>query len=385
MERAPQQQRQGLATALEPAAPARRPEPPSVALLQRVQRSAGNQAAGRMLHRDLAVAPTHPAATATLSDAAAQDAITFDQGVVSDAAEIQLLRDVLGLSKTPAVIDEAFVRALASYQVRYGIAADGKLNAATRKRVALEILTEARFMNFTGLVGLAIGVELRQDLKALIDGGDRTYATYKARILRASTLQRDVVLADAAFLTSLKGHLGVWNDFAKLVETLGRQAPTYDELIVKPEVRAAVAAAWTDSDPAVNPPGGTQHEEGGWVYLNIITDTLEIRRQTAGATASIDLSAPPVVADCVVVAKFHTHPNLGPGWRAAASPGDATVDAAHGVPDIVVGTTGVDPAVFELFPSGPARRAHLAGNQGLPGASGGVAPQAKEDMTFDEQ
>lgn len=385
MERAPQRQRQGSATALEPAPPARTPETPSIAFLQRVQRSAGNQAAGRMLNRDLAVPETHPGATATLSEAAAQAAVTFNQGVVSDAAEISLLRDILGMSKTPAVIDEAFAQALAGYQVRYGIAADGKLNAATRKRLALEILTEARFMNFTGLVGLAIGVELRKDLKALIDGGNKTYATYKARILSASTLQRDVVLADAAFLTSLKDHLGVWNDFAKLVETLGRRAPTYAELIAKPEVQAALASAWADSDPAINPPGGSQHEEGGWVYLNIITDTLEIRRQTAGATASINLSAPPVITDCVVVAKFHTHPNLGPGWVPTPSPGDATVDAAHGVPDIVVGTTGVDPAVFETFPSGPARRAHLAGNQGLPGASGGIAPQAKKDGTFDEQ
>jgi hypothetical protein len=102
-----------------------------------------------------------------------------------------------------------------------------------------------------------------------------------------------------------------------------------------------------------------------------------VRRQAAGITANINLAAPPIEADSIVVAKFHTHPNLGPTWVAGPSALDGTTDAAHGVPDIVVGSNGIVPAHFELFPSGPDHRLHLAGAQGLPGAAGGVAPQAR--------
>jgi proteasome lid subunit RPN8/RPN11 len=149
-------------------------------------------------------------------------------------------------------------------------------------------------------------------------------------------------------------------------------------------VQAAIAGAWGASNVAVNPPVADQHEEGGWVYLNLLTNELSTRRQAAGAQAAIDLSAPPVQADSVVVGKFHTHPNLGPVWLATASPKDIKVDAEHGVPDIVVATTGINPAVFTTFPSGPDRRLHLAGDQGLPGLAGGLAPQAKADGTEDD-
>jgi len=116
----------------------------------------------------------------------------------------------------------------------------------------------------------------------------------------------------------------------------------------------------------------------------LITNTLSTRRQAAGAGAAIDLHAPPTGVDSVVVAKFHTHPNLGPNWEAAASPKDTATDAVHGVPDIIVGTTGVNPAVFTEFASGANRRLHLAGDQGLPRAGGGLAPQAKADGSYDE-
>jgi hypothetical protein len=86
-----------------------------------------------------------------------------------------------------------------------------------------------------------------------------------------------------------------------------------------------------------------------------------------------------------VVAKFHTHPNLGANWAPGPSAigdngdgvpdrGDVVVDPTHGVPDVVVNTPGVNPAHFTTALSGPARRLHLAGNQGLPGAAGGLAP-----------
>jgi len=225
----------------------------------------------------------------------------------------------------------------------------------------------------------------------MIDAGNTQYAPYKARIQTATPLQKNVALLHTDLLTNIRDTLS-WNNFARCVELLGRRAPTYWELIGEPVIQGAVRAAWTASNPAVPGPGTTQHEEGGWVFFNLITGALTTQRAVAGAGAAINLAAPPTVADSIVIAKFHTHPNLGPGWDpgpsdlAPAGPGlprrgDVTVDANHGVPDIIAGTPGVDPARFNFIPSGPNRRAHLAGNRGLPGAAGGLAPQGRQRIT----
>jgi hypothetical protein len=223
--------------------------------------------------------------------------------------------------------------------------------------------------------------DLKSKLTSMIASGTN-YAQVKAAIQAASATDRSAVLADQALLTSLKGALP-WNDFAKSVELLGRQAPDYNTLIADPTVQAALTTAWTNSNPAVPGPGTTQHEEGGWIYLNLITGNISVRHQTSGGQAAINLSNPPIVADSIVVGKFHTHPNLGPNWVHGPSSGDATVDAQHGVPDIVVASP--NPPATTYYQSGPSRRLHLAGNQGLPGSAGGVAPQAKKDGSHDEQ
>lgn len=329
---------------------------------------------------DFAVEPTKPAAVRhILSATEITDAIAFNTRTITDAQEIELLRDILGLNKAPATVDADFVQAVADYQTQFGLAPDGKVGPRTRRRLSREILAESRFLGFSKLGGLATGVALRTQLAGLISAGNRNYATFRTRIRAATVLQRDVILAEPTFLTQLRNHLTTWNDFARCVELLGRRAPTHNQLIRRTVVRNGLAAAWTASNPAVNPPATTQHEEGGWVYLNLITNVLTVRRQAAGAGAAINLAAPPIIANSIVVAKFHTHPNLGPGWIAGPSGQDAVVDAAHGVPDIVIGSNDVNAATFNTFSSGPNRRLHLAGNQGLPGAAGGVAPQARAD------
>ena len=136
-------------------------------------------------------------------------------------------------------------------------------------------------------------------------------------------------------------------------------------------------------DPAVPRLGTTQHEEGGWIYLNLITGGISVTPQISGRQTSINLSSPPTVANSIVVGMFHTHPNLGPGWTPGPSPEDLRLDAQDGVPDIVVGSPF--PPATTYYQSGPARRLHLGGNQGLPSSSGGVAPQAKKDSSHDER
>ncbi|OBQ38709.1 MAG: hypothetical protein AN484_24015 [Aphanizomenon flos-aquae WA102] len=227
----------------------------------------------------------------------------------------------------------------------------------------------------------AKSIDLKSILQSLIRSGTN-YTQVKTAIQAASATDKTTVLADQTLLTSLQGALS-WNDFARSVELLGRQAPDYNTLITDATVTDALTTAWTNSNPAVPGLGTTQHEEGGWIYLNLITGNISVTSQTSGGQASINLSSPPTVANSIVVGKFHTHPNLGPDWEHGPSPGDLTVDAQHGVPDIVVASPTPPPLTY--YQSGPVRRLHLGGNQGLPGSAGGVAPQAKKDGSHDEQ
>lgn len=137
-----------------------------------------------------------------------------------------------------------------------------------------------------------------------------------------------------------------------------KSPPTADELRIQPVVAQAIEEAWNDSradDPAV------RHEEGGWIYQNLSTGALHVRRAPAGGQAHLDLSNLPVVAGCVIVGKFHTHPNpTAEGWEAGPSAGDRYVDELHGVPDLIRADDGI-------YVCGPnSRRGGLAGGSGFP-------------------
>jgi len=136
------------------------------------------------------------------------------------------------------------------------------------------------------------------------------------------------------------------------------EAPTGEELAASPLVREAIEAAWTDSLPA-DP--SRRHEEGGWIYLNLATGELSVRRAAIGARAAINLSRPPELAGCVVVGKFHTHPNpTADGWNPGPSQSDIRADGIHGVPDLIR-------ADNDLYYSGPTkRRGGLTGPPGYP-------------------
>src|SRR5439155_54230 len=87
----------------------------------------------------------------------AADAIAFNSRTISDPAEIEMLRDILGLAPTPAVVDADFVRAVATYQAGYGLTADGKVGPLTRRRLSGEILTESAGLPAGGLGGFDRG------------------------------------------------------------------------------------------------------------------------------------------------------------------------------------------------------------------------------------
>jgi hypothetical protein len=69
------------------------------------------------------------------------DAITHNQAAFTDADEIAEVRDVIGISSAPAVVDEDFVRGVARYQAQYGLTQDGMIGASTADRLATEFET----------------------------------------------------------------------------------------------------------------------------------------------------------------------------------------------------------------------------------------------------
>jgi hypothetical protein len=135
-----------------------------------------------------------------------------------------------------------------------------------------------------------------------------------------------------------------------------QRPPTANELLAHPAVTEALDRAWADSQP--DDPR-RRHEEGGWIYMNVSTGQITIRRAPTGMQTAIDLSDPPLLDDSVIVGKFHTHPNpTSEGWNSRPSASDLSVDERHGVPDLVRADDGV-------HLSGPeSRRGGVAGGPG---------------------
>lgn len=135
-------------------------------------------------------------------------------------------------------------------------------------------------------------------------------------------------------------------------------APTAAELEANPVVQTEFASAWVDSlpnDPAL------RHEEGGFIYANGVTGEVSVRRAPPGGRLGLNLSNPPVVADCFLVATYHTHPNpVALFWDPEPSVVDEEGANATRVPWFIISEVGV-------FVTGPDRRfGGLSGSPGYP-------------------
>jgi hypothetical protein len=133
-------------------------------------------------------------------------------------------------------------------------------------------------------------------------------------------------------------------------------APAAAELQANPVVQAAFTAAWADSladDPVL------RHEEGGFIYVNAMTGEVVVRRATPGGRDALDLTNPPPLQDCYLVATFHTHPNPSHlGWDPTPSSDDYREADDSGVPWFAITDAGI-------YAVGPERR--MGGLSGPPG------------------
>ena len=213
--------------------------------------------------------------------------------------------------------------------------------------------------------------KLLKSLKALADNKVKNYVTYKAAISKSTPEEKKVALLDQELLSAMNDTLDHVS-FARCVESLGRRAPNFNELQKISVVATALQDAWKASDVGVSDLVTQPHEEGGWVFMNLIDGSFSIERATAVGTNFIKVEPPPDVKNSVLVAIFHTHPTLGknPG----PSSYDSKEDKRRGVPNLVAASTTGKPKVFKVYLSGPSARKHLASDKKIPGPSGGIAP-----------
>ncbi|MBI3823296.1 MAG: hypothetical protein HY289_11555 [Planctomycetes bacterium] len=134
--------------------------------------------------------------------------------------------------------------------------------------------------------------------------------------------------------------------------------PTASEMLADPGVLQALADAWKDS--AVSD-ANNRHEEGGWIYIGLLTGAIVTRRAQAGTRSRLSLGHPPWLPDHVVVGTFHTHPNpAADGWETGPSSQDEKAADYTGVPWLIR-------AEDSDYSTGPdSRRGGLAGSPGYP-------------------
>jgi len=95
--------------------------------------------------------------------------------------------------------------------------------------------------------------------------------------------------------------------------------------------------------------------------VQVFTGDLIVRRAHRGGKANLDVANPPLIADAVVVATFHTHPNpSAEGWEPGPSPGDTSSAWLLGVPCFIRAENGI-------YTTGPvSRRGGVTGGAGFP-------------------
>lgn len=97
------------------------------------------QHGGFRVSRDLAVPATVPnAPEPVLTPAQIQAAIRYNGFRFKDPYSIAIVRDIVGVSRFPAVSDEDLARGVARYQASFGLTPDGQCGPATTARLVTE-------------------------------------------------------------------------------------------------------------------------------------------------------------------------------------------------------------------------------------------------------
>jgi len=159
------------------------------------------------IQQDLAVEPPNPDAEAVeLIPEEIQDAINYNQRRFTDEAELRNLRDVLGLSPEPAVINESFVETVVQWQAENNLDQDGKIGPNTARVIGKEMREES-----------SLDPTQRPFAKAMLERGIKFYFTGNSYTDGANTSQkviqfnvsipRGLNLRDYALVQFVKGQI----------------------------------------------------------------------------------------------------------------------------------------------------------------------------------
>mgnify|MGYP000851053013 FL=1 len=113
---------------------------PKAGLVEEPQEGIGM---GGLVQRQVAEEPVEPeVATVVLSEAEMRRAIQWNQRRFHDPYNIMNVRETIGISKYPAIIDEEFVNAVIEWQASQGLDQDGKFGASSTQSVVDELNAE---------------------------------------------------------------------------------------------------------------------------------------------------------------------------------------------------------------------------------------------------
>ena len=97
----------------------------------------------RKVRRDLAVGPPNPGARpGNLTEQEYAAAQRFNERRFEDPFTVSIVRDVLGINKTPAVIDQSFTEATMRWQAMFGLQEDGKFGPSSTRRLVRVLQAE---------------------------------------------------------------------------------------------------------------------------------------------------------------------------------------------------------------------------------------------------
>ncbi len=210
-------------------------------------------------------------------------------------------------------------------------------------------------------------VSIRDDILQTAQS-DPTVEALASAIAPAQPGERTALLADHVFMRELRNILS-WDKFISTAELLGRRAPSGNEMIADSGVQAVLSGAWSRSQPtdptSTIAKAETTHEEGGWIYIDVVTGKLRAEAATPGSSSRIRLNEPPVLQNAVLVGVYHTHPNIGGGWAASPSETDVAFARHAGIPLLTRSYENGSPRDYVAPPPAPQRRASLSRQIGL--------------------
>ncbi len=159
------------------------------------------------IQQDLAVDPPNPDAQAVeLTPEEIQDAIGYNQRRFTDEAELHNLRDVLGLSPEPAVIDESFIETVVQWQAENNLDQDGKIGPNTARVIGKEMREESTLDPTQRAFSIAMlerGIKLYFTGNSYNDGANTSQKLIQFNV----SVPRGINLRDYALVQFVKGQV----------------------------------------------------------------------------------------------------------------------------------------------------------------------------------